>query len=149
VLGKKITVHSNRGLAGIDGTVATALGVALASQAGPEPRSTGVTRLLLGDVTLLHDAGSLFISPGETRPRLQIIVGNDGGGTIFDGLEVAHTAPESAINRVLFTPHSVDLAALALAYGWEYSTVSTRSDLERALTSVPNGPSILEVPLAR
>ncbi|TFD90206.1 2-succinyl-5-enolpyruvyl-6-hydroxy-3-cyclohexene-1-carboxylic-acid synthase [Cryobacterium lactosi] len=149
VTGKKIPVHANRGLAGIDGTIATAVGIALASQAGPEPRSTGTTRLLVGDVTLLHDAGSLLIAPGETRPRLQVVVGNDGGGTIFDGLEVAATAAPSAVDRVLFTPHRVNLEALAAAYGWSYTRAATRSTLESALTAPVAEPTILEVPLAR
>jgi len=149
VTGKKIPVHANRGLAGIDGTIATALGIALASQAGPEPRSTGTTRLLVGDVTLLHDVGSLLIAPGETRPRLQVVVGNDGGGTIFDGLEVASTAAPSAVDRVLFTPHLVNLESLAAAYGWVYTRADTRSALESALTAAVNEPTIVEVPLAR
>ncbi|WP_166790511.1 2-succinyl-5-enolpyruvyl-6-hydroxy-3-cyclohexene-1-carboxylate synthase, partial [Cryobacterium tagatosivorans] len=149
VPGKKITVHANRGLAGIDGTIATAIGIALAGQAGPDPRSTGTTRLLLGDLALLHDAGSLLLAPGEPLPRLQVIVGNDGGGSIFDGLEVAASAPAAALDRVLFTPQQVDLSALAAAYGWEYGRAATRSELERALTAPPRGPSILEVPLAR
>ena len=54
------------------------------------------------------------------RPRLQVVVGNDGGGTIFDGLEVAATAPADAMTRVQFTPQTVDLSALAAAYGWHY-----------------------------
>lgn len=149
VLGKKISVHANRGLAGIDGTIATALGIARASQGGPEPRSSGTTRLLLGDLAFLHDVGSLLLAPGEPRPRIQVVVGNDGGGTIFDGLEVAESADPASIDRVLFTPHQVDLGALAAAYGWSYSTAATRSDLERELTTPPAGPSILEVPLAR
>jgi 2-succinyl-5-enolpyruvyl-6-hydroxy-3-cyclohexene-1-carboxylate synthase len=149
VTGKKIPVHANRGLAGIDGTVATALGIAVASQAGPEPRSTGTTRLLVGDITLLHDAGSMLIAPGEVRPRLQLIVGNDGGGTIFDGLEVAGTAAASAIDRVLFTPQQVDLEALATAYGWDYQRAATRSTLESALTAPVTRPTLVEVPLAR
>ncbi|MEC5151985.1 thiamine pyrophosphate-binding protein [Cryobacterium sp. GrIS_2_6] len=152
VPGKKITVHSNRGLAGIDGTIATATGIALASQAfqaDSEPRSTGTTRLLLGDLALLHDAGSMLLVPGEARARLQVIVGNDGGGTIFDGLEVAASAPDDLISRVLYTPQGVDLSALAAAYGWEYDRAATRSELERALTAPPLGPSLLEVPLTR
>ncbi|TFC17762.1 thiamine pyrophosphate-binding protein [Cryobacterium glucosi] len=152
VPGKKISVHSNRGLAGIDGTIATATGIALASQAfqhGSEPRSTGTTRLLLGDLALLHDAGSMLLVPGEARARLQVIVGNDGGGTIFDGLEVAASAPDDLISRVLYTPQGVDLSALAAAYGWEYDRAATRSELERALTAPPLGPSLLEVPLTR
>jgi 2-succinyl-5-enolpyruvyl-6-hydroxy-3-cyclohexene-1-carboxylate synthase len=149
VPGKKITVLANRGLAGIDGTIATALGVAVASQSEPEPRSVGVTRVLMGDLTFLHDVGSLLLAPGEPRPRLQIIVGVDGGGSIFDGLEVARTAPAEAMERVLYTPRSVDLKALAAAYGWDYSIAATRSDLERALTGAPTRPAILEVPLVR
>jgi len=149
VPGKKITVHANRGLAGIDGTVATALGIALASQGGQEPASTGVTRLLLGDLALLHDAGSLLFPAAEERPRLQVIVGNDGGGTIFDALEVAATAPSAAMERVLYTPQQADFAALASAYGWEYTRAATRSELERTLTAPHPGLSLVEVPLAR
>jgi 2-succinyl-5-enolpyruvyl-6-hydroxy-3-cyclohexene-1-carboxylate synthase len=149
VTGKKIPVHANRGLAGIDGTIATAVGIALASQAGAGPRSTGTTRLLVGDVTLLHDAGSMLIAPGEVQPRLQVVVGNDGGGTIFDGLEVAATAAASAIDRVLFTPQQVHLEALATAYGWDYQRAATRSELESALTAPVTRPTLLEVPLAR
>lgn len=149
VTGKKITVHSNRGLAGIDGTIATALGIAFASQAGPDPRSTGVTRVLLGDLALLHDAGSLLLDPREPLPRVQIVVGNDEGGTIFDALEVAATAAPDDLDRVLITPRKVDLSALASAYGWDYVCAGTRTELEHALTGVPAGPSILEVPLSR
>ncbi|MFV0320550.1 MAG: 2-succinyl-5-enolpyruvyl-6-hydroxy-3-cyclohexene-1-carboxylic-acid synthase, partial [Microbacterium sp.] len=46
--GMQVPVHANRGLAGIDGTIATAAGISLASQAEGRP---GVTRVLLGDLT--------------------------------------------------------------------------------------------------
>ncbi|MET0724886.1 MAG: 2-succinyl-5-enolpyruvyl-6-hydroxy-3-cyclohexene-1-carboxylic-acid synthase [Leifsonia sp.] len=146
VPGKRIRVHSNRGLAGIDGTVATALGIALASQADG---GAGVTRAVIGDLTLLHDAGSLLIGVGETRPRIMLVVGNDGGGTIFDALEVAATAPPAAFDRVLYTPQAVDVAALAAAYGWEYRTADTHGRLSEAMTAPVTGPTILEVPLPR
>lgn len=145
--GKRIPVHANRGLAGIDGTIATATGIALASQADDDSRP-GVTRVLLGDLALLHDAGSLLFGAGEPRPRIQVIVGNDGGGTIFDGLEVAATAEAALVDRVLLTPQRADLAALASAYGWEYRRVSTRGELDPALT--PTAEQVLiEVPLPR
>ncbi|GAA1809041.1 2-succinyl-5-enolpyruvyl-6-hydroxy-3-cyclohexene-1-carboxylic-acid synthase [Agromyces neolithicus] len=149
VAGRRITVHANRGLAGIDGTVATALGIAIASQADAATQAGGVTRALIGDLTLLHDVGSLLIGAGEARPRLQLIVGNDGGGTIFDVLEVAGSAPADAFDRVQFTPQQVDLAALAAAYGWAYSRATTRGELDEALATRIAGPSILEVPLPR
>lgn len=151
VPGKKIVAHSNRGLAGIDGTIATATGIAIASEAqaaaagGPH----GVTRVLLGDLALLHDVGALLGGAGEQRPQVQVVVANDGGGTIFDGLEVASTAPAEAFDRVLYTPQSVDLAALARAYGWEHRVARTKGELDQALSAPPAGPSILEVPLPR
>jgi 2-succinyl-5-enolpyruvyl-6-hydroxy-3-cyclohexene-1-carboxylate synthase len=143
--GKRIPVHANRGLAGIDGTIATATGIALASQAGG---ATGVARVLLGDLALLHDVGSLLAGDGEPTPRMQVIVGNDRGGTIFDGLEVAGSADAALFDRVMLTPQTVDLAALASAYGWEYRRVSNRGELEPALTPT-TGQVLIEVPLAR
>ncbi|MEV8370124.1 2-succinyl-5-enolpyruvyl-6-hydroxy-3-cyclohexene-1-carboxylic-acid synthase [Microbacterium sp. NPDC064584] len=142
--GKKVPVHSNRGLAGIDGTIATATGIALASQDGP-----GVTRVLLGDLALLHDVGALLLPPTEAEPRLQVIVGNDGGGTIFDSLEVRDVASDEAMDRVLYTPHTARLEQLALAYGWEYTRVTTRAALDQVLTAPVGGRQIIEVPLPR
>uniref|UniRef100_UPI003F4F4954 2-succinyl-5-enolpyruvyl-6-hydroxy-3- cyclohexene-1-carboxylic-acid synthase n=1 Tax=Microbacterium chionoecetis TaxID=3153754 RepID=UPI003F4F4954 len=144
--GKKIPVHANRGLAGIDGTIATATGIALASQSAGGP---GVTRVLLGDLAVLHDVGALLLPPLEEEPRLQLVVGNDGGGTIFDGLEVAAVAGSDVMDRVLYTPHAVHLEQLALAYGWEYRRVTTRSALDQALTSPVEGRQLIEVPLGR
>ncbi len=144
--GKKVPVHANRGLAGIDGTVATALGIAAASQGGG---GVGVTRVLLGDLAFLHDVGALLLPPGEQEPRIQVIVGNDGGGTIFDDLEVAAVAAREDMDRVLYTPHTVRFEHLALAYGWEYQRVTTRSALDQALTAPVGGRQIIEVPLTR
>lgn len=148
---RKLVVHSNRGLAGIDGTIATALGIASASQADPDPaRAAGTTRVVIGDLALLHDAGSLLLPVApEERPRIQLIVGNDGGGTIFDALEVAASADPAAFDRVMLTPRPADLAALASAYGWEYLRVETRVELERLFTTPVTGPMLVEVPLAR
>ena len=151
VPGKKVCVFANRGLAGIDGTIATAIGIALASGTAAEETggAAGVTRVLLGDLALLHDAGSLLFGEGERRPHLQVVVGNDGGGTIFDGLEVASTAARSAFDRVLFTPQRADVAALAAAYGWAHQVVRTKGELDQALSAPPPGVSIVEVPLDR
>ena len=144
--GKKVPVHANRGLAGIDGTVATGIGIAVASQTGGAP---GVTRVLLGDLTLLHDVGALLFPGDEDEPRIQVIVGNDGGGTIFDGLEVAQVADPADFARVQYTPHTVRLEHLALAYGWEYRRVTTRSALDAALATSVGGRQLIEVPLPR
>lgn len=144
--GKKVPVHANRGLAGIDGTVATGLGIAIASQAEGGP---GVTRVLLGDLALLHDIGALLLPAAEPEPRIQVIVGNDGGGTIFDGLEVASVASAEHLDRVLYTPHQARFEQLALAYGWEYHRATTRSALDQLLTAPVGGCQLIEVPLPR
>ena len=144
--GKKVPVHANRGLAGIDGTIATGLGIALTSQS---TGGAGVTRVVIGDLALLHDAGALLQPAGEPAPRIQVIVGNDGGGTIFDGLEVAQTASAAAMDRVLYTPQNVRVDLLAAAYGWEYVRATTRTELDQALVAPVSGRQLIEVALAR
>ncbi len=148
VPGKKIPVHANRGLAGIDGTIATGIGIALASQGGGPSGASGITRVLLGDLATLYDAGAMLFGGGEARPRIQVIVGNDGGGTIFDSLEVAASADPSSFDRVQFTPQSVDLAALAAAYGWDYRRAGNAGELDAALAPSAS-PVLIDVPLPR
>jgi 2-succinyl-5-enolpyruvyl-6-hydroxy-3-cyclohexene-1-carboxylate synthase len=135
------TVYANRGLAGIDGTLATATGIALGS--GRE------TTVLLGDVTFLHDVGGLLLGKGEPTPDLRIVVLNDAGGAIFGLLE--HGAVEdsgaygTAVERLFGTPHAVDLSALAAAYGVGHQAVSTTAELAEALKAPLKGRSIVEV----
>ena len=142
VPGKKISVHANRGLSGIDGNIGTAVGIALAAQ-------PALTRIVLGDIAALHDAGSMLFPVGEERPRIQVIVGNDGGGTIFDVLEVAKTARRSTFDRVMFTPQDVRFEQLAAAYGWRYTRVATVGELESALIGASGEPELVDVVLAR
>lgn len=147
--GKRIRVHANRGLAGIDGTVSTGIGVALGLGGSVGGGSgTGVTRVLLGDLTLLHEVGGLLFPDGEERPRIQLVVGNDHGGTIFDGLEVAATAEPALYARTMLTPQRASIARLAAAYGWEHRPVATRGELAGALTASAE-PTIVEVALER
>ncbi|MEC5179278.1 2-succinyl-5-enolpyruvyl-6-hydroxy-3-cyclohexene-1-carboxylic-acid synthase [Arthrobacter sp. CG_A4] len=135
------TVFANRGLAGIDGTIATATGIALGDQQE--------TTVLMGDVTFLHDAGGLLLGAGEAEPTLRIVVLNDAGGAIFGLLE--HGAVEAtgrygdAVERLFGTPQSVDLAALAAAYGVAHRSVSTTSGLAEALAEPWEGRRIIEV----
>lgn len=123
---KAVRVYSNRGLAGIDGTVATATGVALMER-------EGTTRALIGDLTLLHDASSLAIDAADGELNLQLVVGNDGGGTIFSGLEMAQQLEAKTFEKLFTTPQQVDLWHLAQAYGWNYIRVEDRAELDAAL----------------
>jgi 2-succinyl-6-hydroxy-2,4-cyclohexadiene-1-carboxylate synthase len=136
VPGKKIPVWSNRGLSGIDGTIATSRGIAAGrAHAG----LSGVTRVVLGDLAFLHDAGSLLLQTSEQRSQqLQIFVVTDGGGSLFDSLEVAHTADRPAYERVIFTPARAEVESLAAAYGWSYRRVVNHGDLLEALAEKSN-----------
>ncbi|WP_232820174.1 2-succinyl-5-enolpyruvyl-6-hydroxy-3-cyclohexene-1-carboxylic-acid synthase [Brachybacterium sp. YJGR34] len=110
-------VIAGRGLAGIDGTISLAGGIALAQQARIAGEGApGRIRLLLGDLTALHDLTGLLIGPDEQRPALDIVVVDDGGGRIFSGLEHA-AAPPALLRRFFTTPHGADIAAAAAALG--------------------------------
>lgn len=136
-----LEVFANRGLAGIDGTISTATGVALAA---------GIpTRALMGDVTFLHDVGGLFLGSGEAQPDLQIVVLNDGGGGIFGllehGAETTTARYGAAVERLFGTPHTVDLAAFAAAHGLPFERVTTLDALDTAMERPIAGRSIVEV----
>ena len=145
VPGKKVSVHANRGLAGIDGTVSTALGIAAALE--HSSASVGTTRVLLGDLTFLHDLGAFVTGTEEPRHRLQVVVGNDSGGAIFRGLEVAATTPDEDMRRMMTTPQQVDVERVVTGLGWEYRRAASWGDLERVLTD-PAERVVIEVPLA-
>ena len=89
-------VVANRGLAGIDGCVSTAAGVALSSSAP--------VYALLGDLTFLHDANGLLIGPHEPQPDLTVVVVNDDGGGIFTLLEPGEPERAADFERVFGTP---------------------------------------------
>ena len=97
-----LRIVANRGVAGIDGTVSTAVGVALAAGGDDGP-----TVALMGDLTFLHDMTGLVIGPHEPRPDLTIVVSNNDGGAIFSTLEPGEPRHARAFDRVFGTPHGV------------------------------------------
>jgi 2-succinyl-5-enolpyruvyl-6-hydroxy-3-cyclohexene-1-carboxylate synthase len=136
-----VRVLANRGLAGIDGTLSTASGVAL---------DGGFVRVLVGDLAFLHDANALLVPPGEERPHLQMVVLNDDGGGIFSLLEQGELAthgPQEAADfeRLFGTPHGLDLAAVCAAYGVPHQKVDGVAGLVEALAEPAPGTSVLEV----
>ena len=133
-------VIANRGLAGIDGTTAMAGGLALARETDSVP---GRVRLLVGDLTALHDLTGLLIGPEEQRPCLDVIVVDDDGGRIFSGLEHA-SAPPDLLRRFFTTPHGVDIAAAAAALGATSQRV-TAETLPEALAQPSRGLRVLVV----
>lgn len=132
-----IKVRSNRGVAGIDGTVSTAIGAALAHD--------GRTIALIGDLTFVHDSSGLLIGPTEPTPRnLTIVVSNDNGGGIFELLEQGDPRFSDVSSRIFGTPHDVDVGALCRAYHVESRQIEA-GDLADALNQPFDGMRVLEV----
>lgn len=136
-----VSVVASRGLAGIDGAVSTAAGLALAG-AGP-------TYALLGDLTFLHDTGALLIGPDEPRPNLTIVLVNDDGGGIFTLLEPGDPQLARSFERLFGTPTATDISGLCLAHGVAHQRISTRQELASALATAQDGIRVLEVAVDR
>lgn len=137
-----IVVRSNRGVAGIDGTVSTAIGAALAHE---RLSGAGVrTVALIGDLTFVHDSSGLLIGPTEPTPRqLTIVVSNDNGGGIFELLEQGDPRFADVSSRIFGTPHDVDVGALCRAYHVDFRQIEV-DELAGALNE-PGTLRVLEV----
>lgn len=133
------TAVANRGLAGIDGTVATAVGLALDAR---RP-----VRLLLGDLAGLHDVMSLGRGRHEQVPDLQVIVCDDAGGAIFTGLEYARVPGAGRFSRLFTTPQTGDLGGLAQALGARVHRPADLADLRRLLAQPVVGTSLVHLRL--
>jgi 2-succinyl-5-enolpyruvyl-6-hydroxy-3-cyclohexene-1-carboxylate synthase len=156
-------VVANRGLAGIDGTVSTAIGVALGRAGRIPPPGRGIplspddggiprpgrSLAVMGDLTFLHDSGGLLIGPDEPRPDLTIVVVNDDGGSIFALLEQGAPDYAAAFERVFATPVHADLEALAGASHTAYRRVESRRELREALTEPATGLLVIEARVGR
>ncbi|WP_090094620.1 2-succinyl-5-enolpyruvyl-6-hydroxy-3-cyclohexene-1-carboxylic-acid synthase [Lentzea jiangxiensis] len=128
-----VVVHANRGAAGIDGSVSTAIGLAL--------RHDGPSFALMGDLTFLHDSNGLL---ADHRPDLTIVVLNDDGGGIFSLLEQGSSEHAVSFERVFGTPHGTDLSALCAGYRIPHSTVDGREEFRGAIAQ-PEGLRVVEV----
>jgi 2-succinyl-5-enolpyruvyl-6-hydroxy-3-cyclohexene-1-carboxylate synthase len=140
-VGERRLIIANRGLAGIDGVLSSAIGAALA-------RTSSRSIAYVGDLTFLHGSNGLLIGPGEPRPDLTIVVANDDGGSIFSTLEQGAPEYAATFERVYATPTGADIAALCTAYGVPHRRVEP-TDLAAALEEQVTGIRVLEVPVDR
>lgn len=141
VPGQRRKVVANRGLAGIDGMLSTAIGAALA-------RPSGRALAYVGDLTFLHGSNGLLIGPGEPRPDLIIVVVNDDGGGIFASLEQGAPEHADSFERVFATPTGADIGQLCAAFGISHVRVDP-ADLASELEQRRTGIHVVEVPLRR
>ena len=123
-----IKTFANRGLAGIDGNISTALGIATANSA---------TYAVLGDLAFLHDITGL-IHREEINLRI-FVINNDGGG-IFS------TLPQRGVTgfeQVFGTPHGLDPAAIATAMGIDAKTIASAEQLREEIKKPVSGISVV------
>lgn len=133
---------ANRGLAGIDGNISTAIGLALGCE---KPY-----RVVLGDLAFLHDFGSLLLGTHDQKlPDLQILVVDDGGGSLFASLEYGLGETE-LFNRVFRTGKEFNFSAFAEALGPKVRFQELSGDylaLKEKLAEVPQGIELLYLDL--
>lgn len=142
-VGERRLVIANRGLAGIDGTLSTAIGAALG-----RPHSTRAIAYV-GDVTFLHDLTGLVIGPDEPRPDVTVVVANDDGGSIFATLEQGAPDHATAFDKLFGTPHGADLAALCTGLRVPHWRVHDRAELRHALANPNGGIEVVEARVRR
>lgn len=132
-------VVANRGLAGIDGTISTAVGLAWASG---QP-----VRVIIGDLAATHDLTGLVKAVTETEVDLQVIVLDDHGGKIFSGLEYGASELSNYFPRFFTTAQQVDFAQAAAAFGAHVSVIDDVDGLQSLLSETIEGRSLVHVKL--
>jgi len=137
-----LTIVASRGLAGIDGCVSTAVGLALAQPGQP-------AYALMGDLTFLHDSNGLIIGPDEPRPDLTIVVTNDDGGGIFTLLEPGEPSRAADYERVFGTPTGASIADICRAHGVGHTLATTAAELGSAVGQSTQGLRVVEVRIDR
>jgi len=128
---------ANRGVNGIDGTISSAIGAALA----------GIpTSLLIGDVAALHDATAIAEAAALGVPLRIIVVNNDGGG-IFSFLPQASSdlITESAYERHWGTPHGLSLADIATPMNVSTRRITTLDGYAAAVAAPIDAPELIEL----
>ncbi len=135
--GRDVQFFSNRGANGIDGTVSSAVGAAIAAD---RP-----AWILIGDLALHHDTNGLALLRHAREPVRIVCLNNDGGG-IFEFLPQASQVTRDEFEAVFGTPLGLDLSTLASLHGIEHRRVGSLDELAAAGTG---GHVLIEVPIDR
>lgn len=125
-------IIANRGVSGIDGNIATAIGFAM----GIEKPVVAV----LGDLTFLHDINSL--SQHAPYPITYIVI-NNGGGGIFSFLPI-HEQKE-VFESFFATPHTYHFDKIAEMFRLGYQRIESIEELKTYLLKPSEDSIILEV----
>jgi 2-succinyl-5-enolpyruvyl-6-hydroxy-3-cyclohexene-1-carboxylate synthase len=125
------TCISQRGVSGIDGLIAGAIGSSIGTSAR--------TSLVLGDVSAVHDLGSLRLL-SETQATVVVVIIDNAGGRIFDTLPIAKQTTDLS---PWTTPHNTAFDDVARAFGLAAAQVASRVELKGTLSHLPIAQSIV------
>jgi 2-succinyl-5-enolpyruvyl-6-hydroxy-3-cyclohexene-1-carboxylate synthase len=133
--GETLSVFTNRGLSGIDGLIATSLGVAIGNG--------NSTQSIIGDLSTLHDLSSLsLLAQAKERVDFTLWVLNNSGGEIF---RVVPTASAPGEEAWFTTPQSFDLSALAKAFGISFTRICSHQEWKEFTAPTGKGVRIIEL----
>lgn len=134
----RAVLYGNRGVNGIDGTISTALGLAVNGRP---------TYLVTGDLSLFHDLNGLAVAKTHNL-NLTIILHNNDGGGIFEYLPQKGT---KHFDYLFSTSQGLDYSGAAKLYGCDYTKISSPDELSSVLAKIgqESGVHIIEIPTNR
>jgi 2-succinyl-5-enolpyruvyl-6-hydroxy-3-cyclohexene-1-carboxylate synthase len=132
-----LRLRANRGCNGIDGTLATAIGAAIAR---PELRSYA----LVGDLAFAHDMSSLL---GRSQVPLCIVCVDNNGGGIFTQLPIAEHP--TCFENYFLTPQTFSPADMCASLGCAFEAIHSLAELTQALAKPCDKLRILWVKVDR
>lgn len=129
--------HVNRGVNGIEGSISAAAGFSLANTRRP-------TYCVTGDLSFFYDSNGLWCERLDGRLRIMLL--NNGGGAIFDGLK--GLSASGAYSPYVNGAHSADAEGICSAYEAEYLRAIDRESLRRGIACLTchcgEKPAVLE-----
>ena len=123
-----LVTYANRGLAGIDGNISTALGVAT---------QHSESYAVIGDLAFLHDVSALA---NPTKDNLTIIVVDNDGGGIFSTLGQRGS---KGFETIFGTPHGIDISSVVKGFGISSQRISSAKELHIALQQIHTGLHVI------
>jgi 2-succinyl-5-enolpyruvyl-6-hydroxy-3-cyclohexene-1-carboxylate synthase len=123
-----LITYANRGLAGIDGNISTALGIAT---------QHSESYAVIGDLAFLHDVSALA---NPTQDNLTIIVVDNDGGGIFSTLGQRGS---KGFETIFGTPHGIDIASVVKSFGISSQQISSAKELHIALQQIHSGLHVI------
>ena len=132
----KEKIFGNRGASGIDGSIATSVGLGYAL------RSPIIA--ILGDLSFYHDMNSLLLAK-RLEVNILIVILNNFGGKIFEHLPIAEEA--DVFEQYFYAPHEMQFEKAASQFDLDYHKATSTSEIKKHLSFWKNQarPMVLEV----